>query len=647
MFTRVESNLKGLGSVELSPRMIIEAPCAGGKSAIMEACSLAVLGGVPDLEGRAWVQDASTLCESLGDETGYLWVRLYRDDGEVYSWSATGGKKLDRSRPSNVSLDDVIQVAPLYAMDRALSASDERAYQHLLSVFPVSTIAEDLPVLLGDQWAAYQALLHPDDQAELPEGAPVEATPESLMQIRDLLRERIGKAQAEVRANDQAASAISGDRPLPSDLRQAREVLAQAESGLAAILAKASRPDIRRLETQRDQVVARGKAAQAELKPLSDEITALSSRATPNRPPTSTEDRRRYAAQVLVFTRLHEIIQEKPGDTCLCPTCETPVKRVPLLARLQTLLNLSRDRAAPPPSDPNELRLKQAREREAALSKQVSDLRAEFQRVRAQIALAQEDPEESVSPEEIREKETLRDRAKTALATLNQRDAAWSTRDSLLSKARAAAQRKEADGHLAEKIDQAIDALVKRRLVAIAGKIQAHLPPDWTVALSDRPFRMGIMGPGGRRFSASGAQRNAILLAICAAAYPGALLLPAERAYDHARLIDIASSLRESNAQIFLTTTEPVREEVSGWTVCRPPVEGGAVAPPPPPTPTPNPGAKKRGRPPKKAASTEQPAAQESPQEKPPVDPAKVAEMAGRLGALLKTALDDVFAEDG
>lgn len=638
MFTLVETNLKGLGSVPLSPHMIIEAPCGGKKSALLEACSLALLGGVPDLEGRPWVQDAGTLCDSLGDENGYLWVRLHREDGATYEWSATDGKKLEKKRPE----DGPEFPAPLHALDRVLSASDEKAYQHLLGLFAAGVPREDLPALLGDQWNAYRELAQPEQEdgspAVDPMSIPDMVGPDELTAIREQVRVRISQTQAEIRGYQQAAQQPLPEQVLPSDLAQAQQRLTEREAALAALKARAGRPDLRAAQQRLAAVIQEGKKTRVEYDALQKELQTLA-----DAKPAGTADpqaHQRYRAQIVLFDWLRGALGGKPGDKCICPTCESQVDRSALIHRLGLAVENARRRAqeTAPSSAVGSSELRQKQQQAGGMKTRLDALRDEAKRLQAQIALSESDLASTVKPGELQEATAARDAAKEALGLAHRSTALWDARRLMERKAKQAEARKEADGALLGQLDKTIDTLVKRQMTTIAGKIQAHLPPDWRVALNDKPFRLGLLSPDGRRWAASGAQRNAILLAICAEAYPDALLLPPERAYDQERLERIATALAGSSAQIFLTTTEPVKHAPAGWVVYRP--EGGisAVSPEEPPR-------KRRGRPPgKKSKTAEDPADVPTTAEaEPAVDEAVVGRLTAALGDALAASMASIF----
>ena len=221
--------------------------------------------------------------------------------------------------------------------------------------------------------------------------------------------------------------------------------------------------------------------------------------------------------------------------------------------------------------------------------------------------------------------------AQTARDDLTQRFAAWRARQGLRTDALAAEARVATLGVLVDKATEAVTFMSKRQLESVCVKLQAHLAAGWEVAIQDEPFRIGIL-QGGRRLSASGAQRNGLLLAM-ASAVPIAddenvLLLPPERAYDGATFVALMEALTGSAAQIILTNTEPPPRLPEGWTIYAPTRDGvpTLVMPTAP--------AEKKPRKPRK------------PKEAAPVveaDEERAAQLAAEMGAAVRDALGSVF----
>lgn len=606
MFVKLSTNLKGLGEVALSRHMIIAAPCGGRKSAVLEAITLALAGGVYDLEGRPWVKDPGTLCESLGDSTGHLWVQLWRDDGACYKWSATNGRGVEHNKPEDWERD----VVPLAALDTAISGSDAKAYQNLLSMFNVSFPLEDLSALLEDQYAAYRALLgHRDDDDDAREEnpsaeqddfsfdeedvkprAPVDpnrVTVDVLLHARDLAKGRTAALQREIRAYDQSSRAILGEKPLPSDLTTARTRLSEAESQLAAA-PRRSQNAVALEEARRtlEGVILHGKEKVQHLGTVRTRIQELEAKlpdlqdAVKQASSASPDALQRYAAQSRVYRYLHQQVQGKVDAVCGCPTCGEQVDRRKLAGRLARIVEISQEkeaevkRIAATGPDPGkalreaEARLAQLRAESAKLDQEVQALRDQHQRVKAQIALGESDAQR-FDPKQLQQLERARDAAKAELDAVNQRDAAWKSRMALEAQAKNAREQKARIDGLIGKLDGAVDTLVRRQLAQVVSQVQQYMPEGWDIAVQDDPFRVGLLH-ADRRLAASGAQRNAILLAICAAAYTDAVLIPPERSYDDESLTRIAKGLSSSSCQVFLTTTSATALDIPGWTTFEP-----------------------------------------------------------------------------
>lgn len=84
---RVKSSLKGGVNVELGPKTLLCGPNGSGKTAVLQALKLAILGCVDDQEGKTGVAQTSVIARLFAPETKMSAV-AEMSDGAVFSWAA-------------------------------------------------------------------------------------------------------------------------------------------------------------------------------------------------------------------------------------------------------------------------------------------------------------------------------------------------------------------------------------------------------------------------------------------------------------------------------------------------------------------------------------------------------------------------------
>lgn len=557
-FDEVASNLKGLGRVKLGPKVLVVADCGEGKSRLQEALSLATLNGVPDLDGRAWTKIQKQLCARLGDASGHLWVKAHRSDGALFVWDSKARPVWKRPDGTDDS------ISPVYAIDAALSGSDEKAHEYLLDLFAARVRLSDVVALLGQDYAEIADVVVETDWDSDPLAA--------LLEAKTALAKQLSDAQGTRRVLAKAGSHPVVAPPLASDFEEIETELQNQQN----VVQRADRvldetpPDLAALAAEGKRAVARLKQIEESLKDPPPELQGDEDEVA-----LRTKHARLRAA-ISVFETQAQKLAESDADEVDCQMCGRPIERPTLLARLRRGAQVMHGRLQ------ELVALVKARDDARQAVEAHERLRAEAaSAARAVEALRERYGAAKLASEQLagRKAEAEKQRAAAAAAipkleaklqVMREAQAEWKARQGIREEGEAAGRQAERLGVLSSKVESALAALTRRQQGSIAERMQAFMPPRWQVQLDEKPFRLSILRDN-RPVPATGAQRNALLAAIASAsAKPGSVLLLPERSYDARTLSDLMEALRESPVQVVLTATVEPDREVDGWTILRP-----------------------------------------------------------------------------
>lgn len=560
-FTTIEGNLKGLGRIKLGQKTAVVANCGGGKSTVLEALWLVTMGGVPDLDGRAWTASAGMLCDALGDESGHLWVKATRSDGVIFSWEATAGKGLKWKHP-----DDGATLAPLLAIEQALSGSDEKAYQFLLRALGGAKISRnDLAMIIGRD--NLELLADEVPEADFDNGDPITA----LTEARNVVKDRLSAARRSASALGRAAKVAAGLPPLESEIAQAERDLNGAIDAKSKAENRPRPVDTRGLEQEIDGLRRRVRIVRADVETVTERAAALREQIAKHDGVIPAEVRQRLQATHTAFLHQSFRLRDLDAHDVKCPLCGTAIERVSLIDRIQRAVAALSQKL----SGSDEV---------AKLNRELSQTVTDLERKQRIVAdLIEQGKGKVARLNELRERNaqieanegdvdlaTLTDRVRERREKLSRmRDAAaeWKAREGLRAELDTEERKKEHLTKVLAIIERAIELLSKREIEALADRLNERMPEGWTAAVQPSPFRLGVY-ENGRRLSASGAQRNALLLSIGAVMVgEHGILLPPERGYDADAIASQMAALTDVDPQVVLTSNVMPSTEVEGWTI--------------------------------------------------------------------------------
>jgi energy-coupling factor transporter ATP-binding protein EcfA2 len=207
---QVTGTIKGGVEATLTEKTLIVGANGSGKSAIVNAVELALVGGASDVEGRAWVQDAKRLGR-LGDS---VTVHAVLSDESTCSFKLKKGKA-DHANGMGGSL-------PYREVREALTGSPAKAYKFLLHQCAEGLTTEDvmrrLPVDLHDLYSSVAVA-----------SSPVEG----LLEAQDVSAKKARDSAKEVKGAEQAATMTGqglGPSVLDAEVADAQTTLQQAQA---------------------------------------------------------------------------------------------------------------------------------------------------------------------------------------------------------------------------------------------------------------------------------------------------------------------------------------------------------------------------------------------------------------------------------
>ena len=205
---KVTGTIKGGVDAVLTEKTLIIGSNGAGKSAIVNAVELALVGGASDIEGRAWVQDVKRI-KRLGSTVNA--VATLSDD-------STCSYRVEKSKAQHQN--GVGGSLPYREVRDALTGSPAKAYKYLLSQCAAGlTLDEVLKRIPFDLQELYMTAISGSSAVE----ELLEAQEVAAKQARDSAKEAKGAQEA---AN-LAAQGI-GPMVLDAELREAKILLDQA-----------------------------------------------------------------------------------------------------------------------------------------------------------------------------------------------------------------------------------------------------------------------------------------------------------------------------------------------------------------------------------------------------------------------------------
>lgn len=207
---RVTGTIKGGVEASLTEKTLIVGGNGSGKSAIVNAVELALVGGASDIEGRAWVQDAKRLGR-LGDS---VTVQATLSNDSECSFALKKGKA-NHSNGMGGSL-------PYKDVREALTGSPAKAYRFLLlrscEALTTDEVQRRLPV---DLHALYSSVA----SGSTPVEGLLEAQDVSAKKARDTAKEAKGAQQAATMTGQGLGPSV-----LDAEVADAQTTLQQAQA---------------------------------------------------------------------------------------------------------------------------------------------------------------------------------------------------------------------------------------------------------------------------------------------------------------------------------------------------------------------------------------------------------------------------------
>jgi len=205
---KVTGTIKGGVDAVLTEKTLIVGSNGAGKSAIVNAVELALVGGASDIEGRAWVQDVKRL-KRLGDS---VHVEATLDDDTTCSYRVNKSKA-DHKNGVGGSL-------PYREVREALTGSPAKAYKYLLTQCAAGlTLDEVLQRIPADLHDLYKSVAI---------GSPVEG----LLEAQEVAGKKARDAAKEAKGAKEAAGMAAqglGPTVLESQIHEARLLLQNAK----------------------------------------------------------------------------------------------------------------------------------------------------------------------------------------------------------------------------------------------------------------------------------------------------------------------------------------------------------------------------------------------------------------------------------
>ena len=550
---RVMGNVQGADlDVRLAQRTLLVGASTAGKSRRVRALELALDGGASDLSGRAWTSD-KRLETLIPANDGALHARAIPSEGDDYTYRKVRKKRVERTNPDG--RDHLL----LREIETALTGADDRAYRWLLTE-ATGGVDEDailalFPSGLRESYGAWATRAHGASAVETLRIVEEQARKQARKQARDAKAQQGVADEVSAGGMPPTGATYEQARQRRDDLRQQHGeaiVQAQQQQRLTRVMAQ-RRAEIERVRARVQQVQQAGQAhmadepAGAKLSPeIGDNLKAL------------------YRVAVLQGQQA----TAAGSGTVPCTVCGTVHPAPAFLAHLGTMRQEIHDYTA-------------AGEAHGVWADRLGELQRQHQQLMArlqQLTTAQEDDQAAltalgpvVDPRALAAELQAADRT---VQTMDQQRGRWDAGQ----RARDQAERmgKEAAEHkrVADAAKTAIQTLVEGGIQRFAEDVSSYLPEGWEFAVGTAPFVWGLRAPGESsiRAALSGAETTAVLCAmgsVVARARGGLhVLIPREREIDSTTLAKIMRALKESPAQIVLTsTTPPKRRKVSGWSV--------------------------------------------------------------------------------
>ena len=609
---RVTSNVKGGVSATLTEKTLIVGPNGEGKSAIVNALTLALTGAADDLLGRDVVKLADVIglmappgenvtasaTLSNGVESTYLSVR--KADGGF------GNAKLSNTFPGAVPLRDVRE---------SLTGSAEKARAFLLSRAAGQITADDvlrvIPEARREDYAA----------AVIAAGAKGLAPVDQLLAVIDSTKGEANEAKKRAKVLNEQVAARGNDlpaEPLDADVAEAEAIVSTAEAAFVAALtvAGAAIRDAAGVAMLRERCAQQAQNValrQRNVAQLRDEATraiaaftqgkadlAALDAALPADVASETARAALWQAVSVITSRAVVNLDKLNQPEGVCPCCHSAASRgaffaageaaVGVLAKLNDLTTraATRDRMAQalPNTKAAALRVVETLERaeealratEAALARDTATAQA----AQSTASVGLSDPEA----------------ARFALAAAQGRKgayigvrAAWAELRATKAAVEATLAQEAAARGVCDAASSVVETLLDGAAAAFVARVNLHLPTAYRFGLQLRDgekavCRYGfVQANGGLHAAVSGAEwalLTAALTLACVGDGPGpVVLVPDERAFDPDTLRAALVALADAPVQVVITS--PIRPSgrlPAGWSIVEVGGEGSSTPKP-------------------------------------------------------------------
>ena len=570
--SKVRSNVKCGAFAELGPKTLIIGDNGTGKTAILNAIELALLGGASDVEGRDWTKGTtnSALVDALSDGVG-LHSTVVLSTDETASYACAAGKRPDWQGPR------VSVAMPFQELRAKLTASPDAARDFLMGAAIGAVADTDVQAQMSTaEWDLFLRTWQASGAQNIGSALPV---------IEKAQRSLSRKLTSEIKGAETVITSVGGSLGAPATEAQiesartaannAHGYLRQLETAAAQVVEPES-AEIRDQRVAYTQHLAQTQAAISQLDALM--VDARANVDLANHPRLQT-----YKA----FVELHRDV-----NTEQCGLCNNHVPR----AHLDTLSTQLGAMLADPATQWKDV------------SGQVFDLVAlrkghldtRWQLMQWLDANPERHGTQGDKPTAVDLATARKDEAsyRGAYEAYVAGNAAWErvkvARETI---DRQRAEQVEAD-QLANACKRVSVVLVQQALVAFVDSVNAYMPGalQYGIEYDGKRFRHGLRDVDTNRLHSamSGAQEAATLTAIgCAlAGDQGGLtvLVPAERQWSPESLTDSLRAVEKAPCQVIvLSTVAPKGRTRKAWTTVTTPAEmraDDALPPEPDPTPT-------------------------------------------------------------